>query len=126
LPPQGSALSTSPSRSPRNASFSFPRFKAVLFVNGRFWHQHPYCCRAKRPASNSKYWDKELDRNISREKENLAELARIGWRVLVIWEYELSNLNALVATLDELVNNYHEKFWSGYTEATQTNGSSIG
>ncbi|MFH1465620.1 MAG: very short patch repair endonuclease [Pseudomonadota bacterium] len=34
----------------------FPARKAVVFVHGCFWHQHPGCRRASRPSSHTDYW----------------------------------------------------------------------
>jgi DNA mismatch endonuclease (patch repair protein) len=68
----------------------FPRLNTVLFVHGCFWHGHH--CRAgrNRPASNREYWISKLDRNAARDKRNRAALRRLGWRVCVIWECQVS------------------------------------
>lgn len=62
------------------------RLKCVIFVNGCFWHQHR-CKRGNRlPASNREYWIKKLQRNITRDRLNIAKLKKQGWAVLVVWE----------------------------------------
>jgi DNA mismatch endonuclease (patch repair protein) len=80
---------------PGNPDIVLPKYKTVIFVHGCFWHQHPECKHAARPASNQEYWGKKLDRNINRDKRNLNDLGLLGWRVLVIWECETRDKTAL-------------------------------
>jgi len=61
------------------------RHKMVVFVHGCFWHSH-HCKRGKRPKSNVEFWSRKLDRNVARDRENVAELLARGWRVAIIWE----------------------------------------
>lgn len=64
------------------------RRKEVVFVHGCYWHQHT-CDAAKRPATNRRYWNRKLDRNVARDKRNMRLLRKQGWRVLTVWECEL-------------------------------------
>ena len=66
------------------------RHRAVVFVNGCFWHQHAGCASATRPKVNKEYWIPKLKRVVRRDVNNARELSRNGWRVFVIWECELS------------------------------------
>lgn len=70
---------------PGNPDIVLPRWQAVIFVNGCFWHGHD-CPRGKRPASHQEFWSTKLDRNIERDRENQSLLREGGWRVLVVWE----------------------------------------
>ncbi|WP_244786433.1 very short patch repair endonuclease [Cupriavidus pauculus] len=63
----------------------FPRYRAVVFVHGCFWHQHN-CPLFKMPSSRTEFWQKKLDRNRERDGEHIAELLQGGWRVAVVWE----------------------------------------
>lgn len=65
-----------------------PKYKTVIFVNGCFWHKHN-CKRFVWPASNEEYWKKKILRNVERDAENIKELQKLGWKVLVVWECEL-------------------------------------
>jgi DNA mismatch endonuclease (patch repair protein) len=70
------------------------KYRAVIFVNGCFWHGCPSCRHAQiRPKDNSDYWNKKLDRTIQRDKENIAKLSELGWRVFIIWECETKKKN---------------------------------
>ena len=87
---------------PGKPDIVLPKYKAVVFVNGCFWHGCPTCRHAKiRPASNADYWNRKLDRNMARDRENYAALESMGWRVVVVWECETKkkNIEALAARL---------------------------
>lgn len=82
----------------------FSRYRTVIFVHGCFWHQHKGCPLAKRPASNTEYWNRKLDENIKRDKLNIRKLRRTGWRVLIIWQCETNNLIMLERKLKRFLN----------------------
>lgn len=88
-------------RYPGKPDIVLPRYKAVVFIHGCFWHQHPGCRRAVMPKSNVEYWKPKLKRNVERDKENIQELEQLGWRTFVVWECELSK-EKRDATLDNL------------------------
>jgi DNA mismatch endonuclease (patch repair protein) len=71
---------------PGRPDIVLPKWRAVLFVHGCFWHQHPGCPRAARPTSNVEFWNRKLDRNVRRDQENRRALEEAGWCVLTIWE----------------------------------------
>jgi len=81
-----------------------PRHHVVVFVNGCFWHQHA-CKRGTVPATNHDWWSKKLTRNVERDRANALELKRLGWRVLTVWECELSG----VARLERKVRRFFER-----------------
>lgn len=64
------------------------KHKAVVFVNGCFWHKHD-CGRFVWPSSNVEYWSKKINRNVERDAQNIVLLTEQGWRVLIIWECQL-------------------------------------
>ena len=64
------------------------KYKAVIFVNGCFWHKHD-CGRFVWPSSNAEYWSKKINRNVERDAQNIALLTEQGWRVLIIWACQL-------------------------------------
>ena len=77
-------------RLPGKPDIVLPRHKAVVLVQGCFWHAHR-CKIAKLPSSNIEYWGPKLSRNEARDKENTAALEALGWRVFVIWECSLES-----------------------------------
>jgi DNA mismatch endonuclease (patch repair protein) len=76
---------------PGKPDIVLPKYRTVIFVHGCFWHGHPGCKRAARPASNTDFWNKKLDRNIERDRKAREELEKTGWRVMTIWECEIKN-----------------------------------
>ena len=69
-----------------------PKYHTVIFVNGCFWHKHD-CGRFVWPSSNTEYWVPKITRNVERDAENYKKLAELGWKVLVVWEFELKKKN---------------------------------
>ncbi len=87
---------------PGKPDIVFPKYKAIIFVHGCFWHQHPLagCLDGKQPKSNSGYWTPKLARNVERDAINRARLQKDGWRVLVIWECETKKLDLLASKIE--------------------------
>lgn len=67
----------------------FPKYRAVLFVHGCFWHRHEGCRYATTPKSNAAFWELKFEGNISRDSRNVALLQAAGWRVGIVWECAL-------------------------------------
>ncbi len=66
-----------------------PKYKAIIFINGCFWHMHEgYPCFVM-PKSRQEYWVDKLNRNHQRDINNIEKLKNAGWRVFVVWECEL-------------------------------------
>ncbi|MBF6183333.1 very short patch repair endonuclease [Nocardia otitidiscaviarum] len=91
-------------RLPGKPDVVFPNRRLVLFVHGCFWHQHPGCEAANRPASNTDYWTRKLDSNVARDKRRQADLETQGWKVLTIWECQTRDL----ASLSELLRKIRD------------------
>jgi DNA mismatch endonuclease (patch repair protein) len=64
--------------------------KKAIFIHGCFWHWHG-CKRSRIPKTNSEYWEAKIKRNQERDNKNYRKLVDLGWRVLTIWECEISN-----------------------------------
>ena len=75
-----------------------PRYHAVIFVHGCFWHWHsdPQCPIAGLPKSNLDYWKPKLTRTRLRDRDNAAALERSGWGVLTVWECQLRDLDRVM------------------------------
>lgn len=79
---------------PGSPDLVFPGRRAVIFVNGCFWHRHD-CKRGRLPASNVDFWRVKLDKNAERDRRVICELETAGWRVLTVWECEIGAIEAL-------------------------------
>ena len=71
---------------------------AVIFVHGCFWHAHG-CRIGQAPVSKLEYWGPKLGKNRERDRRKVRELRRLGWRVLTVWQCELSNPEQLTRRL---------------------------
>ena len=84
---------------PGKPDIVLPKFKTVVFVNGCFWHQHSGCRFASKPVTRQDFWQTKLARNVERDIQNYAKLIELGWRVIVVWECELQNMDLLAQRL---------------------------
>lgn len=84
---------------PGRPDLVFPGRKAVVLVHGCFWHVHDCAKGQKRPATNRAFWDTKLDGNKTRDMRDEAALQKAGWRILVVWECELRDRDALADRL---------------------------
>jgi DNA mismatch endonuclease (patch repair protein) len=81
------------------------KHKVAIFVHGCFWHRHPdkKCKLARLPKSREDFWVNKLEGNYKRDIAKQNELLKLGWRVLVIWECELSNLDLLESKVKDFL-----------------------
>lgn len=61
-------------------------------IAARNWHGCPI--HATQPKTNGEFWRTKIARNITRDRLVTRTLRAQGWRVLRIWEHELSLKNA--------------------------------
>ncbi|GKY87413.1 very short patch repair endonuclease [Sinisalibacter aestuarii] len=73
-------------RLPGSPDIVFPKWGAVIFVHGCYWHRHPGCPKAYMPKSRVDFWQAKFDENIRRDQRNIRNLLQTGWRVAVVWE----------------------------------------
>lgn len=69
--------------------FVFRGERLAVFVDGCFWHGCPK--HGRQPESHQSYWRGKMARNKARDLWATRTLRRAGWRVLRIWEHELSD-----------------------------------
>ena len=69
--------------------FAFPKQKLAVFVDGCFWHG---CSKHfSLPANNRAFWKRKFTTNKLRDILVTRTLRSQGWRVLRIWEHDLSS-----------------------------------
>lgn len=78
---------------PGSPDLVFPSRKCVIFMHGCFWHRHPGCRLARLPKSRLDFWRTKLEANRSRDLQNQAALRKLGWRILIIWECQLADVD---------------------------------
>lgn len=92
---------------PGRPDLVFPGRKAVIFVNGCFWHGHD--CRLFRwPATREVFWRAKIGGNIMRDATTRGRLISLGWRVADVWECKLRGrdrkIDDVVAALSDFIN----------------------
>ena len=71
--------------SPINADFVNPKIKAILMVDGCYWHGCPTCC------PNGKFAHKPaFDLRMTEKAEVL------GWKVIRVWEHDIHNIEKIL------------------------------
>ncbi len=80
---------------PGSPDIVLSRHKKIIFVHGCFWHGHAGCKRAAMPESNFEFWNKKISRNIERDNSTERELRSFGWQVLIIWQCQTKDPDAL-------------------------------
>lgn len=90
---------------PGTPDIVLPKYKTVIFVNGCFWHGHDGCKYFRLPKSNVDFWKTKITRNIERDAETEAELIKLGWKVISIWECEIKAVTGRLDRLEKLYNS---------------------
>ncbi len=99
---QGFRYRKNDAKLPGKPDIVLPKYKAVIFVNGCFWHGHEGCRYFVWPKNNAEFWKEKITGNIQRDKHNHQLLANQGWRVIEIWECQLMK-SVVDNTLQNLV-----------------------
>ncbi len=88
-------------RLPGKPDIVLPKYNTVIFIHGCFWHGHT-CKAGKLPETNIDFWKDKIGSNIVRDKKNMAELKKLKWKVIVIWQCELKNNSSINKSLQKL------------------------
>lgn len=89
---------------PGKPDLVLPRWRAVIFMHGCFWHRHPGCALARLPKSKLDFWQTKLEANRQRDRLNQQRLRELGWRVLVVWECELKHLDRVARVVRDFLH----------------------
>lgn len=86
---------------PGEPDLVFPKYHAVLFANGCFWHGHN-CHLFKMPKTRTAFWREKIEGNARRDIATNNALRKQGWRVGTVWECAIKGRTKLGAekTLD--------------------------
>ena len=75
---------------PGKPDIVFTKKKIAIFIHGCYWHGHNCNSRyAHVSKSNTDYWNTKIQRNQERDKRNIEQLGKDGWKVIVLWECEI-------------------------------------
>ncbi|AKT41823.1 uncharacterized protein CMC5_060340 [Chondromyces crocatus] len=73
----------------------------AIFVHGCFWHRHEGCKRTTTPTRNREFWLAKFETNVARDARVVDELRQRAYAVLVVWECETRQSDALQEILAE-------------------------
>ena len=89
---------------PGTPDIVLPRYHAVIFVHGCFWHGHD-CARFKWPSTRPDFWREKIGRNQANDNRAKEALLATGWRVGIVWECALrgagKNIEGVAKSLAE-------------------------
>lgn len=89
---------------PGRPDFILKQARAVVFVDGCFWHGCPR--HGSRPHNNKKFWYDKLDTNQLRDRSVTERLQKDGWVVLRFWEHEvMKELPGVMAAIGALFDD---------------------
>ena len=79
---------------PGRPDIVLPRFRAVVMVNGCFWHRHD-CSLFRLPGTRPEFWAAKLNRNHDNDTRNIEKLLGAGWRVGIVWECAIRGVHGM-------------------------------
>lgn len=107
---------------PGRPDIVFPRAKLAVFVDGDFWHGKNLDDRLARLGSghNAAYWVRKVETNVARDRRVDGELVAREWRVLRVWETDVTRDEAAVVqrVLAALAENDGRSRGSAYANAS--------
>lgn len=94
---------------PGRPDLVFAKRRKIVFVHGCFWHQHPDCREGRIPGSRLDYWAPKLIKNQIRDAANRVLLEEQGWKVLIIWECELTDISAVKRAVKKFLGSVRQE-----------------
>lgn len=73
---------------PGKPDLVFPKYRAIIFVHGCFWHGHG-CPAFRLPSTNRQFWESKIQGNRKRDHSQRMQLTKMGWKNKNIWECEI-------------------------------------
>jgi DNA mismatch endonuclease (patch repair protein) len=85
---------------PGSPDIALPRKKRAVFIDGDFWHGHDY---DRRQTQLKPFWKTKIIKNMERDKRVNSELQENGWKIIRIWESDLSRKSTREITFEKLL-----------------------
>src|SRR3546814_9456061 len=89
-------------RLPGKPDLVFPRYSAVLFAHGCFWHGHN-CHLFRLPATRTDFWAAKIDRNRQVDQRSEEALRTLSIRTGIVWECSLKRSEEHTSELQSLM-----------------------
>lgn len=102
---------------PGKPDLVFPGRRALIFVNGCYWHGHA-CHLFKWPKTEAPFWREKIGKNIARDARVRELLEAGGWRIAEVWECVLKGrerrpVSEVLAAIDEFLSGDIERLVIG-------------
>ncbi len=78
---------------PGKPDIVLPKYNAVIFVHGCFWHGHEGCKYFVVPKTKTEWWVNKITRNRQLDNEQMEKLRADKWNVITLFECELKKAN---------------------------------
>lgn len=99
---------------PGKPDLVFPKYRAIILINGCFWHGHN-CHLFSWPTTRTDFWRRKITANQVRDERNIVDCQRLGWRTLTIWECAIKGKRRMDA--DDLTDRAAEWLASSNSNA---------
>lgn len=74
---------------PGKPDIVLPKYRAVIFVHGCFWHGHEECRYFVTPKTRTEWWLNKINTNRENDRKNCELLKKMRWNVIIVWECSL-------------------------------------
>ena len=71
------------------------KYKAIINVNGCFWHAHD-CHLFKLPRTRTSFWQEKISGNTRNDERHTKQLRSKGWKISTVWECAIKGKTQLV------------------------------
>jgi len=89
---------------PGKPDIVLPKFGTVIFVHGCFWHSHKCRWGSVVPATRAEFWANKRVETKKRDARNRRQLKALGWSVVVVWECQTRDPDALASRIGSLIS----------------------
>ncbi len=104
---------------PGRPDIVLPKYKTVVLVHGCFWHRHPGCRLTTNPGTRTEFWNSKFEANVRRDISARTALQSLGWKVVVVWQCELSDIDATARKLRHALLEPVEEQSTGQAETNE-------
>ena len=88
---------------PGKPDMVFPSRRKIIEIRGCYWHMHDCPLGRVIPKTRTEFWQNKRGATVKRDQRNAAELEKLGWKVLVIWECETKDRDRLQQRLKDFL-----------------------
>lgn len=95
---------------PGKPDIVFAAAKVAVFIDGDFWHGYRLPIWENKLT---KFWREKIRKNRERDRRNFAELRKMGWRVIRLWQHsikdDLSSCIQKIVSMEKLGGGVHRR-----------------